>query len=418
MAEESMLDQLLSKLREGNVTKEEKKFMAMGAIPWEDLILVRILFYLAFDPDEETASTARETIRDMPSGAFANTVEDENVPPDFLDFIVRERIQDNELLRKIIIHPNTPDETLMYIAENALPETLEILCLNQTRLLNYPPLIDMLLINPQCPTSSKIRLNEIKNDFAGRIRKRLKELNILGDEDEISMDEAPEWEEEPEDFPGEEKLEAKGRVKSEPEIETDDLEFEEEFDYEEEYDEYDEYGEYDERKEYDEYDEYDDFDDEELLAFMDEEEKKAEDEESLELRQQLKKLSPADKRLRAKVGTKQERYILVRDSDKRVAVEAVNSPKATEFEIEQVAKLRSVSEEVLREIAVHREWSKHYGIVSALVKNPKTPTGISLRMIKRLTDIDLNSIVKDKEVPYGVRAQSKRLLEVREMRKR
>lgn len=109
-------------------------------------------------------------------------------------------------------------------------------------------------------------------------------------------------------------------------------------------------------------------------------------------------------------GSREERAILIRDPNKLVAVAVLSSPKMTEPEIESIAKMASISDEILRIIANTRGWMKRYGIVVALARNPKTPVAISMNLLARLTDKDLRSISTDRNVPEVLRITARQKL--------
>ena len=46
--------------------------------------------------------------------------------------------------------------------------------------------------------------------------------------------------------------------------------------------------------------------------------------------------------------------------------------------------MKSVSDEILRKIGHHREWTKRYAVCKNLVSNPRTPMGIALTLVPRL----------------------------------
>jgi hypothetical protein len=102
-------------------------------------------------------------------------------------------------------------------------------------------------------------------------------------------------------------------------------------------------------------------------------------------------------------GSREERAILIRDPNKIVAVAVLSSPKMTETEIESIAKVASISDEILRIIANNRAWTKRYSIIVALARNPKTPVAISMNLLARLTDKDLRAISADRNVPEVLR---------------
>jgi hypothetical protein len=109
-------------------------------------------------------------------------------------------------------------------------------------------------------------------------------------------------------------------------------------------------------------------------------------------------------------GSREERAILIRDPNKIVGVAVLSSPKMTENEIENIAKMASVSDELLRIIANTRAWMKRYGVAVALAKNPKTPVAISMNLLSRLSDKDLRQISTDRNVPEILRITARQKL--------
>jgi hypothetical protein len=119
--------------------------------------------------------------------------------------------------------------------------------------------------------------------------------------------------------------------------------------------------------------------------------------------QVLSSLSIVERMKLAMKGTRAQRAVLIRDSNKLVSSAVLSSPKLTETEVEAFAKMGNVSEEVLRIIANNRAWTKSYTIISALCRNPKTPTSIAMQMVPRLNDRDMKSLSIDRNVPEAVR---------------
>jgi hypothetical protein len=126
----------------------------------------------------------------------------------------------------------------------------------------------------------------------------------------------------------------------------------------------------------------------------------AEDEEKARqgAAQRLAMLNVADRMKRAMKGTKEERAILVRDSNKLVSVSVLCSPKLTQSEVEAFAKMANLSEEILRIIGMSRAWTKNYGVISALAKNPKTPLSVAMNFVQRLNEKDLKLIAMDRNL--------------------
>jgi len=114
-------------------------------------------------------------------------------------------------------------------------------------------------------------------------------------------------------------------------------------------------------------------------------------------------------RLKAAVkGSKEIRMILVRDTNKMIAAAAMSSPKMTEQDVEAIAGMGSVSDDVLRMIARNRVWMKNYKIMLKITKNPKTPVAISMNLLPRLMEKDLTHISTDRNVPEPVRIAARK----------
>jgi hypothetical protein len=116
-------------------------------------------------------------------------------------------------------------------------------------------------------------------------------------------------------------------------------------------------------------------------------------------------------------GTREERGILIRDPNKLVSIAVLSSPKVTEQEIENFAKMGSVSEEVLRVIATTRAWVKNYGVIRGLCFNPKTPVGLSLGFLKRLLERDIKQITTDRNLPDPVKMSARKMMQAGQSRR-
>lgn len=111
----------------------------------------------------------------------------------------------------------------------------------------------------------------------------------------------------------------------------------------------------------------------------------------------------------ARKASRQIRAMLIRDPNAQVAVTVITANSLPDSEVEAIANNRSVCEEVLAEIPKKREWIKKYTIAKALVKNPKTPLPIAMKLVPRMSVKDLRDLAKDKNASEGVRQMSKRL---------
>ena len=96
----------------------------------------------------------------------------------------------------------------------------------------------------------------------------------------------------------------------------------------------------------------------------------------------------------------------------------LSNPRVNDAEIEAFARMPNVSEDVLRTIGNTRAWVKHYGVVQALTRNPKTPIAVSLTLLPRLIERDVRLVTADRNVPESVRVVAKRMLLAGQSRRR
>ena len=114
-------------------------------------------------------------------------------------------------------------------------------------------------------------------------------------------------------------------------------------------------------------------------------------------------------RLRAAFkGTREMRASLIRDPNKMIAAAVLSSPKLSDSEVESFARMANVSEDVLRVIGSNRAWLKNYGVVVGLTKNPKTPVGMSMNLLSRLSDRDAAILSVDRNVPEALRVAARK----------
>jgi hypothetical protein len=131
-----------------------------------------------------------------------------------------------------------------------------------------------------------------------------------------------------------------------------------------------------------------------------------EDKESVS--QKLASMSVPEKLKCAVKGTREMRSILVHDPNKIVCAAVMSSPKLSEQEVEAISRMASVSEDVLRIIGGNRGWLKNYKIASGLVRNPKTPLGLSMNLLQRLNDKDTSLLSIDRNVSEQLRIAARK----------
>ncbi|MBW2476665.1 MAG: hypothetical protein JRE63_04995 [Deltaproteobacteria bacterium] len=97
-------------------------------------------------------------------------------------------------------------------------------------------------------------------------------------------------------------------------------------------------------------------------------------------------------------GDKEWRSILIKDSNKLVQNAVLKNPRITEAEVLMIAKNKSSSDDLIRQILVNRDWVKLYEIKKALAVHPKTPLPRAMRLISVLSNKDIKDLMRSKNV--------------------
>lgn len=119
----------------------------------------------------------------------------------------------------------------------------------------------------------------------------------------------------------------------------------------------------------------------------------------------------------AMLGTREQRAVLVRDPNRVVSSAVLSSPKLSETEVENFARMTNVAADVLRIIGSNRAWVRNYTVVAALVRNPRTPPALSLGFVPRLQERDLKTLSTDRNVPEALRIAARKALQTKESRR-
>jgi len=129
----------------------------------------------------------------------------------------------------------------------------------------------------------------------------------------------------------------------------------------------------------------------------------------LTLVQRIKRLTITQRIHLATLGSREERFILIRDQNKLISRAVASSPKATESEVAVYASMTDVTEDVFRIIAKNPNFMKSYGVVRALVRNPHVPLDVSLPLMNRLNARDIKEVEIDKNLKSALRSVAAKL---------
>lgn len=127
------------------------------------------------------------------------------------------------------------------------------------------------------------------------------------------------------------------------------------------------------------------------------------------LEQKIGDMSVGHKIKLAYLGNKESRNILIRDKNKVVAGAVVKSGRLSDQEVASYAGNKNLDGDVLREIAMNREFTRKYPVKVALVNNPKTPVSVAVGFVGSMQKKDLMMLTRNRNVPSVVTEAAQRL---------
>jgi hypothetical protein len=141
-----------------------------------------------------------------------------------------------------------------------------------------------------------------------------------------------------------------------------------------------------------------------------EEEDKAK-ERYIPLHQQIARMTNSQKIRMTHVGTPEALMILIGDPSPIVALAAAKSSLMNEAVAEQVVKRRNISGEAISAIGQKPELLKRLTTKRDLIKNPKTPPSLAMRLITHFQEHELKRLEQDRNVAGSIRALIKNHIE-------
>jgi hypothetical protein len=136
----------------------------------------------------------------------------------------------------------------------------------------------------------------------------------------------------------------------------------------------------------------------------------AEEQEYLSKYKMVQLMDIGEKIKMALTGDKEWRSILIKDANKLVSGSVIKNPRITDGEVLNIIKVGVQNDEIIRLICANKEWTKIYPIRKALIENPKTPLSNALRYLSTLSDKDVASYAKSRNISSVIATQAKRLV--------
>jgi hypothetical protein len=350
MADARPTNPLVQQFRRGGVARDLRLMAAQGLLPLMPEDLLELWTDLLGDPEEGVRAAAEKSFLSFPAAELLPILKSRETAAGVLSWAVTHR-PEHELREAALQNTSLPDETIETLAPTLTQALSELVVINQQRLLRRTSLLVALESNAGLSNDQKRRLRELRESFR------------IGAEGTASEPKPA-----PEPPPGE--------ASPEPEPEpVDEAPLSE--------------SEYAER-----------------VLSPEEKQEPA----KVSVAQELAGLNTAKKLIKALQGTREQRAILIRDPNRLVANAVLGSPKITEAEIESFSAMKNVSDQVLRTIGHHREWTRRYSVINNLVRNPRTPIGIALNLVPRLGPRDVKGIAVDRNVPEAVRKMAQKFV--------
>ena len=98
---------------------------------------------------------------------------------------------------------------------------------------------------------------------------------------------------------------------------------------------------------------------------------------------------------RALNGDRDARQAVLRDPNRTIHVHVLRNPGLQLDEVAAIARMTTVSTELLTQLAGRREYGHRPEIAIALVRNPTLPVPVAVELVARVNEADLKLLAKD-----------------------
>ncbi|MDT8421046.1 MAG: hypothetical protein RQ754_11495 [Desulfuromonadales bacterium] len=166
--------------------REMKLAAARGTLPMSGPHLVTVLFVLCYGQDDELKSEALKTLRELPPQILTSAISQKDVLPEVLDLIARIRFRDPGIMQPLLTSRNLPLKTLLFLAERASGETLEIIAANEQAMMRAPALKTLIVNNPHADKTLKLRLGWIPDPV---VEAASQPQSVVAEQGQVRVDE-------------------------------------------------------------------------------------------------------------------------------------------------------------------------------------------------------------------------------------
>ncbi|CAN5760075.1 hypothetical protein BH18ACI4_BH18ACI4_28790 [soil metagenome] len=372
---------------------------ASGLLPLPQTDLLEMLVALRESDDAEIAEAASSTLALQENEDLIAAAKAADTSPTVLAFLGT-ITGSGEVHEAVIQNSNTPDAAIAKIAGIVADRSLlELIAINQQRLVRTPAIIDAILDNPARSAEAERRARETKREFFEKERGARQIADELRAQGKTSAAEF---------FETADLNTATGRLSLEDawliaqHIEVSDAELDDSWLPMERYEELAPESAAEHAAA--------------VRRVVENERLESGFEvqpERISLIRQLMNMNARDRVKLARKGDREARGILIRDSNRVVAAAVINNPRITDHEVENIASMRTISDEILRLIAMNRAWARSYTIIHHLCRNPRTPIPTAIGILPRIRTKDLQQMSQNRNVSEAVRRQALRLAQAR-----
>ncbi|HLA10241.1 MAG TPA: hypothetical protein VJ023_06575 [Pyrinomonadaceae bacterium] len=372
---------------------------ARGLLPLSQSELLEVLVALRKSDEAELAEAADATLSSQEPDDLLLAAKDESTVSSVLEYFARNSALSQDIHEAIVLNTRTPDGAIMELAATTFSASLlEFIALNQRRLINTPGIIDAVLQNPSRSPEAERRVRETRKEFFEKergARQVAEELRARGNNAAAEFFETAELD----TTSGELSFDDLLLIAQHIEVVDADID--------------------DSWLPAERYVELQAETSEEHLAAVNrvlEHERLESGDMSPERVSLIRKIMFMNARDRMKLamkGDREARGILVRDPNRVVCAAVINNPRVTDQEVEGISAMRTVSDEVLRLIALNRSWARSYPIIHNLVRNPRCPIPTVVGILPRIRTKDLQNLSQNRNVSDAVRRQALRLMQAR-----
>lgn len=372
---------------------------ARGLLPLPQTDLLEALVALKASDDAALADAASSTLESQDAGELLEIARTSETAPAVLGYLAAHAGAGREIHEAVTLNHSTPDKAIARLAALTTDGSLlELIAINQQRLIRAPDIIEAIIENPAHTPEAERRARETKREFFEKERGAQQiadELRARGQTAAAEFFEASESVGQPDSFVAEDAWAIAEHIEvSDDDIDDSWLALERiEQLLEESFEQRTANAERiiaDARLEGDEV-----------------------SPERISLIRRVILMSVKDRIKLAMKGDREARGILIRDSNKVVALAVIHNPRITEHEVEKISAMRTVADEVLRKIGQTRAWARNYPIILNLARNPRTPIATAVTILSRIQTRDLQAISQNRNVSEAVRRQAYRLVQTR-----